>query len=274
MKKKLLIFAVAAVALASCSSDETTASLATSEANEISFRPLMTGVTRAAEANLPTNGFRVTAFQTGGTSTSYFTNVDFTYDGPNYTSASKYYWPNTYNLDFYAWSPGTLSTNYSSIAVTPGTTITNQPDLVYAKATNWGTQTGEGTHDGKNGVTINFRHAESKVVVKLKNSNSNLYFTVKDVKIGYLSNSGTFAYTTGNSGETASQNAGNLSNSDWTPASNHDGVYQLADAASTSYNGDATQVGGEMIQFLRRCLPQRLTQVEQETIRMISMVHI
>ncbi len=256
MKKKLFFLAVAAVALASCSNDETIASQANSEANEISFRPLTTGITRAADADLSTNGFRVTAFQTGGTSTTYFSNVDFTLDNGTYTSANKYYWPSGYNLDFYAWSPGSLSSDYSSIVVEPGTTIASQPDLVYGKATNWGKISGEGTHDGSNGVTINFRHAESKVVVKLKNSNPNLYFTVKDVKIGYLASKATYTYTTGNSGSTETQNSGNLSNSDWATTSGFEtnGVYQLANAASTSYNGAATQVGDEMI-----LIPQTLT---------------
>ena len=248
MKKYFFLAAIAAIGLASCSSDETIASQATSESNAIGFRALTNNMTRAADADLPTNGFRVTAFQTGTTGTSYFENVDFTSNAAgNYTSAEKYYWPSAYNLDFYAWSPGTLSTDYSSISVTPGTTIASQNDLIYATATNWGKQTGAGTNDGSNGVTINFRHAESKVIVKLKNTNSKLFFTVKDVKIGYLDASGTFAYTAGNSGATNPQNGGNLSNTDWTPDGSHSGVYQLADAASTSYNGAATQVGADMI---------------------------
>ena len=252
MKKNLFILAVAGLALASCSNDETVNSLATSGANEISFRPLMTGITRAADANLATNGFRVTSFETGTTTTPYFANVDFTNNGGNYTSTTKYYWPNTYNLDFYAWSPGTLSSNYASIPVTPGTTIASQTDLVFAKAANWGKV---GGNNGSTGVTINFRHAESKIAVQLKNTNSNLFFTVKDVKIGYLADAGTFAYTAANSGETSGQNTGNLSNLDWTPANNHNGVYQLNDVASTSYNvAAAAQAGGEMI-----LIPQTLT---------------
>lgn len=253
MNKKLLILAVAGFALASCSNDEVVESAATSDANAINFRPLVNNVTRAADITTSSlTSFKATAFQTGATTTAYFSNVVFTKnDAGTYTSANKYYWPSAYNLDFYAWSPATLSDDYSSISVTPGTTIASQPDLVYGKATNWGKQTG---NDGTSGVTINFRHAESKVIVKLKNTNPNLYFTVKDVKIGYLASAGTFAYST--SGETASQNDGNLSNSDWTTTGGNetDGVYQLADASSTSYNGAATQVGADMI-----LIPQALT---------------
>ena len=66
MKKNLFILAVAGLALASCSSDETVASQATSQANEISFRAFNNGMTRAAEAhfNVANDQFKVTV--TGG----------------------------------------------------------------------------------------------------------------------------------------------------------------------------------------------------------------
>jgi hypothetical protein len=204
MKKKLLIFAVAGLALASCSSDETTASLATSGANEVSFRPLNTGVTRAADASFnATSGtaqFKVTAFKNGEDVTSatpYFSEVEFKGNGTSsWVSDVKYYWPNTYNLDFYAWAPASYtpsSYSHTGFLIEPGTTIGSQPDFVYAVTRNWGKASGA-YGSGANGVTINFRHAESKVVIQLKNDNNDLKITVGNVAINNLYGSGTFTW--------------------------------------------------------------------------------
>ena len=269
MRKRIafLSFAAALVFCYSCSNDETVAVNTTPQDNEISFRALMTGMTRAADANLGANGFRVTAFPTGTAASAYFTNVDFTLSAGNYTSANKYYWPSASNLDFYAFSPidaavvgadkqivptsdGSTynAASYNKFLVTPDeTALSNaQVDLVYAKAKNWGKVSG---NDGTNGVTINFRHAESKVVVQLKNSNSSLYFTVKDVKIGYLDAYGVFTYPAGTDIETAGQNTGFLLSTYWTgQPTTYTGVYQLANTASTSYNAAAaTPVGNDLI---------------------------
>ena len=199
MKKYFFFAAIAAIGLASCSSDETIASQATSESNTISFRPLATGLTRAADASFANGAsFKVTAFQTGGTSTTYFANEVFTATtGTTFTSSEKHYWPNAYNLDFYAWQPSTLSAtsnNYNVFEITPSTTNVNeQIDFVYAVTKGWG-RYDTPAHDGSTGVTINFRHAESKVIVQLKNTNDNLKITVGNVTIGNLRGTETFTW--------------------------------------------------------------------------------
>lgn len=204
-KNNLLILAVAGLALASCSSDETIAeNQGLQESNAISFRAFNSGLMRAADAHFNLNGdeFKVTAFPQGTTSTAYFTNVVFsTTDGITFTSANKYYWPSGTNLDFYAWAPAAQSDNYASIPVTVASAAASQIDLVYAKTLDWGKvalQTGTPAGHLINGstvqgVTINFRHAESRVVIKLKNSNPNLDITVKNATIGNVSGSGTFS---------------------------------------------------------------------------------
>ena len=260
MKKKLLIFAVAGLALASCSSDETTASLATSEANEISFRPLMTGVTRAADAhfNAANDQFKVTAFPQGTTSTAYFSNVIFkTDDGATFTSTGgKYYWPSTTNLDFYAWAPAGQSDNYASIPVTVASAAASQIDLVYGKTLDWGKvalQTGTPAGhliDGSSvhGVTINFRHAESKVVIQLKNSNSNLKITASNATIGNVSGSGTFAIAETN---TDTKDAATIAGG-W--SSLGDAIASYSQDITPAVFSTATQAGAEMI-----LIPQTLT---------------
>ena len=281
MKKSLFILAVGGLLLsfASCSNDKTVEVNTTiNDGNEISFRALEEPVKRAAGVDLPTNGFRVTAFQTGTATTPYFSNVDYIFNNESYTSASKSYWPKAYNLDFYAYSPiaetvvgsgmqivptsnGTTydESSYNKFLVTPLNAVVptnDQVDLVYGKAMNWGKQTGsEGQHDGTGGVSINFRHAESKVVVQLKNTNPNLYFTVKEVEIGYLAGSGVFEYPAGTDIETSGQSSTTLLYSYWTANVSHDGVYKLANTETTDFStATAAQVGFEQI-----LIPQTLS---------------
>lgn len=250
MKKHLFLFAAAALALASCSNDETLESAATSPSNEISFNAVSEGMTRAADASFA-NGtsFKVTAFPTGTTTATYFSNVVYTATvGTTFTSTNKYYWPaEDGKLDFYAWAPSTYSAgsgDYTSFEITPGTTIGSQPDFVYAVTKGWG----KNTRSGANGVTINFRHAESKIAIKLENSNPNLKITVGDVSIGNLRGTETFSWngvtdgttpTAASSANTDGQyTSGTLTylNGTWTASSAQTSVYTVAMESDASYN--------------------------------------
>ena len=138
MKKKLLIFAVAGFALASCSSDETTASLATSEANEISFRSLNNSVTRATEktAFADNDVIDVWAVYDTGTPAMYFQS-NFTYNsGTGFTSANKYYWPDlssTNTLAFYATHNADAVQSAAGVAAyTPNSAAASQKDVIVA----------------------------------------------------------------------------------------------------------------------------------------------
>lgn len=253
MKKNLLLLAVVGLALASCSSDETLQTAATSESNAISFRPAVQGMTRAADAHFstPSDAFKVTAFPTGTTTGAYFANVVFsTTDGANFTSADKYYWPaSDGKLDFYAWAPSSYSAgsgDYTSFAITPGGTIGSQPDFVYAVTKGWG----KSTRTGSAGVSINFRHAESKILIQLKNTNPNLKITVNDVSIGNLRGTETFSWNgvTDGSTTTAAADAntdgqytsGTLTylNGTWTATSTPTSSY-LITMGTDSYDDDS-----------------------------------
>lgn len=253
MKKRITFFAFAA-ALAfcySCSNDETVASQATSESNEISFRPLMNNMTRATDAALGTTGsFKVTAFAAGNTTgTPYIDEVTFTGASGTYTSGDKYYWPaNNGLLDFYAWSPVSVSagdSNYDGFTITPSTTVSEQIDLIYAVTKGWG----KTTKSGSNGVAINFRHAESKIKFMVSNSNPNLKITVGTVTIKNLHGTETFTWNgvTDGSTTTAASSAdtdgkftiGTLTrlNGSWTATSAKTASYTTpAMSAGASYN--------------------------------------
>ena len=196
--------------MAACSSNETI------EVNEnkgdlISFRPIVKGVTRAADADLSSDGtsFNVEAFNTGTTSSPYFSNVTFTKSGDTFTSATKYYWP-TNNLDFYAYSPISSSqftkTDFKTFIITPSNTVSEQVDFIYANTNDKGKgSTGEVT-------TLNFRHAGAKIAVKVKNSAPNLKFEISGWKLGYLDNSATFTY---GDATTDTKDGAQLAFSDW-----------------------------------------------------------
>lgn len=198
MKKKLFFLAVAAVALASCSNDETIASQANSEANEITFRPLLNGVTRAtteiASGDLHTTGFQVESYFTGGS--NYFGPVTFTYQSSNYyPSSGHYYWPATGNLDFYAYTPNPSTTSNqisgskNSFTVTPSTEENpTHYDFIFAKTKD------QAKSNSASGVPLVFKHICSWINVKVYNDNPSLKTYVTGWKVGYLRPGGVFTY--------------------------------------------------------------------------------
>ena len=241
MKKRLFFLPMVAIMMAACSSNETI------EVNEnkgdlISFRPIVKGVTRAADADLSSDAtsFNVEAFNTGTTSSPYFSNVTFTKTSGTFTSATKYYWP-TNNLDFYAYSPTTsgqfVKTDYKTFTITPSATVSEQVDFIYANTNNKGKgSSGEVT-------TLNFRHAGAKIAVKVKNSAPNLKFEISGWKLGYLDNTATFTYGDAN---TDTQDGAQLAFSDWSENST-----QSADNTySTTFTANAIAASQPTAYFL------------------------
>ena len=271
MKKFFFFAAIAAIGLASCSNDETIASQATSESNAISFRPLVNGVTRAADIDagggtygLQTLGFTVFAEVTSGS--NYFPETAFTYSAGTYTSTTKYYWPSSGTLDFFAYQYSQSAKNTvthtaltKAFAVTPSSTAANQTDLVIACTTGKDKAT-----YGTSGVTLNFRHAESKVTIKLKNSSTTTTITAGDVVLGNVYTTGTYTFTgstdnaAGSPSSVANTDGNNnstyLKYGDWS-GQGTSGSYTQA-AATTSYTSAtaATALTNSMI-----LIPQTLT---------------
>ena len=219
MKKKLLILAVAGLALASCSNDQTVATQVNRGANEISFRTNINGVTRAADIHagtgtngLKTIGFYVTAAYTTATPTLYFADQHYKLasTGPdvwkptddNGSSWKAIYWPDGSDvLDFHAYAPvaGTQlvvsNTNIGSLNGCPEYTVTPAPttdatstdtqiDFIYA------TLTDKDNADGS--MNLAFNHEESKISINLKNTDAALTITVSEVALCNIVPSGTF----------------------------------------------------------------------------------
>ena len=192
MKKKLFFLAVAGLALASCSNDET---VAVNESDAISFRPLMSGVTRVDAKSAFANGDVIDVWAVYN-SAKYFQD-DYTYNSTTgFTSTKPHYWPSdvsTNNVTFNAvygstTNDGTRTKQSAAgtVAHAPHTTAANQTDMLFAQHTS---STKEAT------VTLNFRHALSQIVVQAKNTNPNLKVSITGVRIGYIDQSGTFTYS-------------------------------------------------------------------------------
>ena len=269
MKKNLFFLAVAAVAFAACSNDETVA-VNESQGEAISFIPVVNNVTRAANIDataLQSSGFWVTAIHSVNSST-YINDQAFTWNSTSstYGSTPKYYWPTEGTLDFFAYAPTAVSnaqltkTNYTTFVVTPSTTISEQIDFVYAN-TDSKSKTGAYTPTGGTastfgaaGVPLNFRHTGAKIVCKVQNTSSAMKFGVEGWKVGYLYPNGTFAFADTN---TDGNNSTTLSFSQWTPGGTkaysveYESTFSKIDIAASA---SATNLAGEMI-----LVPQTLT---------------
>lgn len=215
MKKNLLILTAMAAMLASCSNDETTAVNQTLNAKEITFRTTADRMTRAADITSASDlkSINVYAFQTGTTTSPYLNNVN--YVGPGtYNSTTMHLWPD-YNLDFYAWSAHSAANGdkssqvsnsaYNSYVVTPSTTAAEQADFIYASSPNVA---------GPNSVALAFSHMESRILLKVKNTDSSLKFEVTGWKLGFMVPNATFDGTSWGSLGTAT--ASTIYTSDFT----------------------------------------------------------
>lgn len=215
MKKSFLILAVGSAILGftSCSKDETIAeNNSINDANEISFRTLVNGMTRATAktAWATSDELNVYAeYKVGEAAASKYFQAAFikVADG-NFQSENKYYWPAmTGNqmtfTSFYGVGQSTTTAGSLAEAFTPNAAAASQTDIMYARKTLTAVEAP---------VVLNFRHMLSQIDVKVKNSNANLEFDITGVRIGYVATSGSFACTAATT--TANEN---LAQNTWTP---------------------------------------------------------
>ena len=185
--------AVVALAMASCSKDDSTG---INKGSAIDFRVALG--TRAAEtttSNLTT--IFVTAIDKNNA--NLFSDEEFSKNGQYFTSGDPYYWPNDgSNLSFFAYSPSamdlgaTVTINSTTKTLTdfqPATMIADQKDFVTANAT--GNKTNEAT-----GVPLTFAHRLAQIEIKAKNTNENYVYKVTGVRIGQPISKASFDFST------------------------------------------------------------------------------
>lgn len=193
MKKDIFLAVFAVAAMASCSESEI---IQTVNDDAIFFEAFTHRSTKANVITSAPDPFYVSA-RLGAN--SYFDNVSFAKgSGTEWHSTTKYYWPATETLTFYAWAAGnengitrtdyhTFSVNVSS--VTPD----NQDDLIIAKA--------DGTKAANaSGMAITFQHAMSQIAIQIKNTNANLKYDIDGWKVAGFDNQATLTIATDWSG--------------------------------------------------------------------------
>lgn len=269
--KKFSIFALAAVALASCSSDEVTDMKLGSE---ISFGTSVLRQSRAAENKLSaieTNGFKMWGYvddtaAAAKNNTNYFATgndgLTVTKSEGKWTYGSTKFWPTT-ALSFYCLYPATPASGTVSVAATAqtitGYTANGTEDLLYA--TN--KQESKTAHESSP-VNINFRHALSKIIFKAKNTNPTaINVTVKGVSIKNVKSQGDFAWAEATTG-TPFASAVADAKGKWTnQATNKDyDVFTLTDGATVGTTADFMTAADASQLFL---LPQTLTVWDKTT---------
>jgi uncharacterized protein YcfL len=232
MKKTFLMFGAAALLFAACSSDE---AVQVNKGSEISFRANLAKETRAADMSLTNlSEFNVTALNvTKGT--TFFDNQTFVKntEGAYTHVGDKIWWPETDALNFYAYAPTSSAqyqyVDYKTFNVTPSTSVDSQLDLIYAN-TNGKTQATD-----KNGVALNFRHTESKIRVKVYNSEKNVTVQVSGWKIAHVAPAAKFSYVDNN---TDVKNANTLSFESWSNwADATEATQYIADNATLFFDG-------------------------------------
>ena len=259
MKKELLfaaVAAVAAVALASCSGDDTLD--ANKSVYPISFRASVDKQTRASEVSAGNmQSFNVTAV---GNDKTYFSGLTATStDSGNTWSTDKiYYWP-SYQLTFYAWSHAadgaTVSVDHTGQKVTgfsPNQTVGSQKDFVVS------VNTGTKTDNNGSGVTMNFKHALSQIAVQAKCSNDNMKIEVLGVKLVNMATTADFTFPTA---VTSSEST--LAQSLWDNLSgkgDHSKAYMVKGTSPVTLTSTAQSIMFSEGSFM--LIPQQLTKWE------------
>ncbi len=195
MKKStapLMMAALAAMTMASCSQDEP---VLQNQGRAIDFRSAMDS--RAVETtNANLTSIQAAAFMGDQL---YFPTMEFTKGSDGFfTSATEYRWPgdNT-ELAFYAYAPanpgGDVTITADSKTMTdfsPAATMADQVDFITANAT--------GTKDANevSGVPLTFNHRLSQIEVRAKSDNEVYTFAITGVRIGEPVAKADFDFTT------------------------------------------------------------------------------
>lgn len=190
--KKIFFFALASLALASCSQDEEFVAEKSTNGSDrangaLTFSTYTAGATRATDVtstDVKTNGFQVAAWYDNALYFNAGETAKVTAaDGIADTEGDTYYWPSfsAGNIGFRAFnlSSGaawTATKEYESIDFTVASTADTQKDLVIAYA--------EASSKPDKGVQpLNFTHALSKVNFSFKGTTAGNTYTINKIEV-------------------------------------------------------------------------------------------
>lgn len=204
--KKILLAAVAALAIVGCSQNEEIEKAG--EKAEINFGTIVSKTTRAAitdNAALQGMGFTVYAYNTGaktvgegglGVLDKVFmpgVTVEYSNGAWGITGNTTYYWPLDDNIQFFAYATDASATGYKAestasypkIDYTVADLAANQKDFVVAQALN---QT-----QANPKVTFTFTHVLTQVNFSA-NTDTDLTYSITSVKLTGISKTGTYNF--------------------------------------------------------------------------------
>ena len=200
MKKSVLLMAAAtAIALSSCSSEETKD---VAKSSNITFRSTVGLNSRGTEAT--TDNLKNIWVSAWADNDVVFTKEQFAKKGAGTTFESvggPWFWEKDKAYTFMAFATGkenmdgvtpTISKdNITLTDYTPNTNLADQLDLLVAKA--------EGTkaQNGTAGADLNFDHILSQIQIKVQNTNANLKYVIKGVRITNVQGTGTYTFKPG-----------------------------------------------------------------------------
>ena len=200
MKKAFYMMAAAAIALSSCSSEETTD---VAKSTAISFRPTVGFNSRGAELNNTNFGeMWVSGFDMGATSGvgNGFEAEKFTKQGDTneFLPDTPLFWQAGSELRFFAINPvkanwhGTLTIDKNSASfsnVNIPTNIENQMDLVIGSKTVQANNYMDGS-----GVGLTLNHILSQINFKAINTNKRLTYHIAAIRIVNAKNGGSYSF--------------------------------------------------------------------------------
>ena len=186
--------------MSSCSSDIDKGQTpdANSSGQAIKFKAWANKQTRAASTAADITDFRLLAWEDAGA--VLINGALVTGSGSTWAYSPLAYWPGTTAVNFYAFSPAGASGVTNALAgqsdppsidyelpghsVNTSTTLADQEDLLVTNHTN------DYAGEGAAGVTLNFRHALSRILIQAKSEGLN-DFVVTDVALRNVKSSGT-----------------------------------------------------------------------------------
>ena len=259
MKKAFYMMAAAAIALSSCSSEETTD---VAKSSSITFRTSV-GLNSRGTATTTENLHNIWVSAFYKTTGSAFEDVKFINNGGTSTSFfdenNNHYWEKNRTYRFIAIAP--IKTDWATTSsfskdevtftgVSPKTAIPDQQDLVIGNAD------GSEATSATAGVKLDLKHVLSQIKIQALNRNPNLIYTIRGIRISTVATTGDLKYTT-ESGDIAWTKDGAALSNDGAVATTNRYEYIFNNEVKLGTDGtikDLTEeCGGAML------LPQNLT---------------